>query len=164
LLENMENMLLWSKEQMKNFKPEITPIKVDELFEIVRKYFVQDKHIQWIFDQNEPIVIHSDLNYLKVILLNLSINAQKALLNTTNPTIKWTAFRRNDALVLSIQDNGPGMSEKAAGVLLAEDIGTNGLNGFGMYIIRDLSKAIQCEIHLIRPAEGGTIFELVFKA
>ena len=37
LLNTMEAMLLWSKEQMENFRPNIKTIPVDNLFELMRE-------------------------------------------------------------------------------------------------------------------------------
>jgi len=49
LLQTMETMLLWSKEQMENFKPHIRMIKISELFDYLQKFFTQPAQNKYAF-------------------------------------------------------------------------------------------------------------------
>src|ERR1700712_4235011 len=53
LLNNMEAMLLWSKEQMENFKPNITTVPVADLFVYIQKFFGQTPQVEIKFTAAE---------------------------------------------------------------------------------------------------------------
>jgi sensor histidine kinase regulating citrate/malate metabolism len=91
---------------------------------------------------------------------NLTSNAIKALENTPNATIKWLAKQENNQILLSITDNGPGVNEEQIKALNTDSDVVNAKTGFGLYIIRDLAKAIQCRISVQSASNAGTIFVL----
>lgn len=156
LLENMETMLLWSKEQMGNFKPKIKPVTVNKLFDYLQKALVSSQSIKFIFNDSQNLSLDSDESYLQVILYNLTSNAVKALKNTTNPVIEWKAYEENGKTVLSITDNGPGINEELLKIISSETTTYNNKTGLGLHLIRDLAKAINCQI-LLSNSGSGTI-------
>ncbi|MEO6316269.1 MAG: HAMP domain-containing sensor histidine kinase [Chitinophagaceae bacterium] len=160
LLNNMEAMLLWSKEQMANFKPNITTIPVTTLFAYIEKFFAQSPGIQFTFDATENIMIATDENYLRTIMQNLTSNAIRALKNTTGASIQWKAKQEAGKVILSITDNGPGIASEQAKVLFDDSAVNNAKNGLGLHLIRDLAKAIQYKISVQSGTGNGTTFIL----
>lgn len=160
LLENMEGMLLWSKGQMENFKPEQTAVQVCDLFTYLQKFFAGSENIDFSFDDTKKLIIHTDENYLRTIMQNLTANAIKALQQTPAAAIKWKAWEENGHILLSITDNGPGMSAEKAKTLFDETAISGSRHGLGLHIIRDLAKAINCQLRFTPETGSGTTFIL----
>jgi signal transduction histidine kinase/tetratricopeptide (TPR) repeat protein len=162
LLENMESMLLWSKGQMDNFKPQVKQIAIKEVFEYLRKFFPSTDTIKINFENKDNLSVSTDEDYLKTIMQNLTNNAIKALKSSPNGTIHWKATQQNGQIILSITDNGAGISEQQIASLYDENALIGSKSGLGLYLIRDLTKAIACKI-LVKSTMGlGSEFQLVF--
>lgn len=163
LLETMESMLLWSKGQMQQFKPQVKSIEVNELFGYLQKFFAGVENVQFEFENTGSLMVATDEDYLKTIMQNLTANAIKALKNTHQPTILWSAKQENGQIVLAITDNGPGVSEQNLNALYSETAAIGIKTGLGLHLIRDLAKAIACKI-MVQSRPVGTEFRLVFAA
>ncbi len=160
LLQTMETMLLWSKEQMENFKPNIKMVQIDDLFDYLKKFFIQTPQIAVRFHNPEALEVPADENYMKVIMQNLTANAIKALINHPGGIIEWKARKEKGQTILSITDNGPGINEEQAKSLYQEGSSFNAKTGFGHHLIRDLAKAIQYRISVESKPGVGTTFVL----
>src|ERR1700712_2306278 len=101
LLNNMEAMLLWSKEQMENFKPNIKALPVTDLFDYIQKFFGQTEKVKMIFNAPSGLMVTTDENYLRTIMQNLTSNAIRALKNTNDASIEWNAKKDGDKTILS---------------------------------------------------------------
>jgi signal transduction histidine kinase len=162
LLENMEAMLLWSKSQMQHFEPQIKRVEVTDLFEYIQKFFADNTEIHFDFENKEALSVFSDEDYLKTIMQNLTNNAVKALKNKHNPQIIWKAIQENQQIVLSITDNGTGISEQQLKTLFTEENVISSKIGLGLHLIRDLAKAIACKISVKSSLGLGSEFQLIF--
>jgi len=160
LLQTMETMLIWSKEQMDNFKPVIKIVQVADLFDYLQKFFAQTTQVQISFSDPGELVVSADENYLNVIMQNLTSNAIKALRNNPNGTISWKVHKEGMKTILSITDNGPGIQADQIKALYHEESGVNAKTGFGFHLIRDLAKAIQYRISVESKPGSGTTFVL----
>lgn len=162
LLSSMEDILLWSKGQMENFKPEPHHIFIEQLFEDNKKVFSGYQQIEFIYKNPENIAIVTDENYLKTIIRNLTSNSINVVSTAVNPTIIWEAWQEKEICYLSIQDNGAGSSEDKFRALYddTEVIGIK--SGLGLHLIRDLAKAIHCNITVDSKINKGTTFILTF--
>jgi signal transduction histidine kinase len=160
LLNTMEAMLLWSKEQMEHFRPNIQMIAVADLFDYIQKFFGQTGNVSMRFDYLPGLMIPADENYLRTIMQNLTSNAIRALKNTPDASIEWKAKNENDKIILSITDNGPGIEPARAKTLFDESVVSNEKTGFGLHLIRDLAKAIQYKIAVQSEEGKGTTFIL----
>ena len=160
LLENMETLLTWSKSQMENFKPAFRQVPVESLFDYLKTFFEREKNIRFSFENEHVPFINSDPNYLQTIMYNLTANAVKALQQTDNAAIEWKVWKKNDRVYLSITDNGPGINTEASDILFRNETSANKKTGFGLHIIRDLAKAIQCTVSIDTAKNNGTRFIL----
>lgn len=160
LLENMEAMLLWSKGQMENFKPEISSVAVRGMFAYIRDFFATTTNIRFSFSDPGNIQVSTDENYLKTIMHNLTANAVKALQHTPGATIEWRVEQTGKQTLLSITDNGPGMDEQQVKALYDDSAVPNSKTGFGLHMVRDLAKAIHCKISMQSKPGAGTTFTL----
>jgi signal transduction histidine kinase/tetratricopeptide (TPR) repeat protein len=159
LLETMEEMLLWSKGQMENFKPQIVDAEVAALFSYIERSFEWADNVDFNFSNPQNLTVKTDENYLQTIMFNLTSNAVKATLDTPGATVEWRAWEEKGAIHLSIADNGPGISEDQVNVLFSDASLSGGRHGLGLHIIKDLAKAIRCKI-TVMPAERGATFVL----
>lgn len=162
LLHSMEDILLWSKGQMEHFTPQPKNIRVNEIFQDVKNHFSSEEQVTIVFENPNDITVHSDENYLKTILRNLTGNAIKALANAQNPTIIWKAFQAENTTFLSISDNGPGSTLEKFKALYDDKEVVGIKTGLGLHLIRDLAKAIGCEIAVDSKLNEGTTITLKF--
>ena len=160
LLQSMEDLLLWSKSQMENFKPQFKNVRVEELFDELQKQFGGLDHISLNFKNSENITINTDQDCLKTVLRNLTSNAVKALQNTSNAKVEWRAYSKNNINYLSITDNGPGATETEFKALYDENEVVGIKTGLGLHLIRDFAKAINCQIS-VQTKPGNTTFLLM---
>lgn len=156
LLNSMEDMLLWSKGQMKNFKLQPKKIYISALFDDIQNHFSGEENIRITFENAENIQLNTDENYLKTILRNLTGNAIKALQAVENPTITWKAWNKNGNPYLSITDNGSGAAQEEFKALYDDKEVVGIKSGLGLHLIRDLAKAIDCEISVTSKINSGT--------
>ena len=160
LLHSMEDILQWSKSQMKNFKPQPKNVTIDNLFEDTKKHFLSEENVEIIFENPNYIQIITDENYLKTIIRNLTGNAIKALSDVENPTIIWKVWQENNTTYLSITDNGRGATDEEFKALYDETEVAGIQSGLGLHLIRDLAKAINCEIQVETQINSGTTITL----
>jgi signal transduction histidine kinase len=160
LLENMETMLLWSKSQIKNFSPTIKEVAVNNLFNYVQTFFAYAKNVKLDFSNTDNVVIRTDENYLQTIMQNLTSNAINAI-PSNNAHIEWKAFKQSNKTILTITDNGKGLTQNQI-----EAIETGALHnqsskhGFGFHIVKDLAASINCIITIDKSYTKGTRFVL----
>lgn len=163
LLSSMEDILLWSKGQMENFKPHFQPTSLSILFDETQKHFSGIENVKITFENPENIVLNTDENYLKTIIRNLTGNAVKALDKTPNAQIVWKAWQENQKNYLSITDNGPGGTQEKFKALYDESEVIGIKSGLGLHLIRDLATAINCKIEVCSKPNAGATFTIIFE-
>ncbi len=162
LLASMEDILLWSKGQMENFKPQPKTISITTIFNDIKAHFSSEERIQFQFENLNNLSLITDENYLKTIIRNLTGNAVKALTNVQNPSIVWSAFQENNTTIIAISDNGPGSTLDKFKALYDDKEVVGIKTGLGLHLIRDLAKAIDCEIVVDSKIDSGTTITLLF--
>ncbi len=163
LLSSMEDILLWSKGQMENFKPNLENVLVSKLFSDTQNHFSSEKNISLYFENIENLIVFTDENYLKTIIRNLTGNAIKALLEVESPKIVWKAYQIENNVFISITDNGSGATQEQFKALYDDTEVVGIKTGLGLHLIRDLAKAIDCEISVDSRVGEGTNFILEMK-
>lgn len=161
LLEDMENLLFWSKSQMQSFTPVFRPVVISDLFDELQSLFRFEVKTNFLFDAS-GLTIVTDVNYLKSILRNLISNAIKAIENTEDPRIECKAYRKGGSTIISVFNNGPSMPVNIQNIMNEKAPKEEIKNGLGLIIIRDLSRSLNCEIKVETSLHGGTTFLLIF--
>ncbi|MFZ0597050.1 MAG: HAMP domain-containing sensor histidine kinase, partial [Flavobacterium sp.] len=162
LLTSMEDILLWSKGQMENFKPHFKEIPVNSIFQEMQNHFSGIETVAILFEDPENILLNTDENYLKTIIRNLTGNAIKALDKTSNGKIIWKAWQENNQTYLSITDNGKGGTQEQFKALYDDSQVIGIKSGLGLHLIRDLATAINCKIEVRSKPDSGTTFTIIF--
>lgn len=160
LLETMEDLLSWSKGQMKNFQPQWTNVAVSDLFTDIASHFSGTPQVTIRLSAPEGMILHTDEYFLKTIMRNLTSNAIKSLAGRSAGTIEWSAREEDGKQVLSITDNGPGITQSQLQPLYDESLPSSLKAGLGLHLVRDLSKAIACLITVSVTPGKGTEFRL----
>jgi signal transduction histidine kinase len=160
LLATIEDLLLWSKGQMKNFKPQIKIFPVSQLFDEIKTLYPDNGSTEIGFELPQGMTIHSDENYLKTIIRNLTANAIKAVRGKPKGQILWKAWEQAGHKLISISDNGPGISAAQQQILFSEDAAIGGKNGLGLSLVRDFAAAIHCKLSINSQPGQGAVFTL----
>lgn len=162
LLSSMEDLLLWSKGQMEHFAPQPNHLFISKIFDDTEKHFSSEENVAISFENLQNIELFSDENYLKTIIRNLTGNALKALEKTAEPAINWKAWKEHNSIYLSVSDNGEGIHQEQFKALYDDKEVIGIKSGLGLHLIRDLAKAIDCEITVDSKPNEGTTFTLKF--
>lgn len=164
LLQQMEDLLLWSKGQMDHFSPEITKVFIKDIFKDIEENFSWVENVEFQFDFPENMMISTDKEYLKTITRNLTNNAVKVLgQKEGDKIIVWKAFSDENKNYLSITDNGEGASTEKFKALFDDSVTIGTKKGLGLHLIRDLSKAIDMEIDVKSEQNHGSTITLSSK-
>lgn len=157
LLEQMENLLLWSKSQMEKFEPHKIKFEAKELFGELKNEFSSVDEVEFLYDFPSEQKIFSDKEFLKTILRNLINNAVKALQNRKDAKISIISSETETSTTISVKDNGGGANPEIFKVLFSNQESIVSKNGLGLHLIRDMAKAIEAEISVNSEIEkGGT--------
>ena len=160
LLENLENMLLWSKEQMNQAGVEKQAVLVEDVFQRLYATFSVQNQFELVFDCPTGLTIHTDPNYLWIIVQNLSSNSSKALQKAQNGKITWRAWNQEAKNYLSIEDNGPGFP--IAVLQRFNQANTEiMLSGFGLQVVQDFAQKLGIELHFENLPSGGARIVLI---
>jgi two-component system C4-dicarboxylate transport sensor histidine kinase DctB len=110
----------------------------------------------------DPKVI-ADKMRLEQILINLMQNALDALKDTPNPCIAITVDAGN-SIVVTIADNGPGLSPEIAGSLFTPFVTSkaDGL-GLGLGIARDIAREFGGSLTVAETPLGGAAFRICLR-
>jgi len=160
LLDTMEDLLLWCKGQMENFKPVPEPIEVHTLFENLSKHFEKAENIAFSFSNPQDMVVYTDEDYLMTIMRNLTGNAMKSIGVNADAAIEWKAWDENGQHFLSITDTGSGATAEKFKALYDDSVVSGTRSGLGLHLIRDLAKAINCTVQFQTDLGKGTTFTL----
>ncbi len=113
LFKLLENLLSWSRIQMgkTQFTPEIYPVTqlVDMTLEVL-SITAESKDIRLNKDIPEDVTVFADPNMFNTILRNLVSNAIK--FTNQNGQVTVTATKEKGFTVVSVTDNGIGLSDK----------------------------------------------------
>ena len=166
LLDTMEDLLLWSKEQMRLFPAQPRIISLGHLFTEMRSLYPDTENCRIEFECPPQLELQTEENFLKTILRNLTTNALKAV-PSPNGHIHWKAWTSDGQTCLSIADNGPGISQQARDTLLAPNVAPTrnnqpAQNRLGLHLIREFATAIGCRISVDPTPGQGTRITLTF--
>ena len=164
LLLEMEELLIWCKSQMQYFDLDIKTVNLSELIDETIGFFSYKKDkLSFSIYVEKGLFIDTDRNYLKTILRNLTSNAVKAIEKQPNPIIEYKAYRQKGQIVISVKDNGIGLSADKLTELFNPYKIKDNKSGLGFQIVKDLASKIECKIEILSFLETtGTTINLIF--
>lgn len=128
-------------------------------------YGLRSSGVEVVVDLERPLpIISADRDLMSQVISNILINAQQALAERPLPRrITIRGRRTGETLLLTITDNGPGVSEEVAARIFdpyfttkAAGVGT----GIGLSISRNIVASHGGELRLVSRPEGGAAFEI----
>lgn len=161
LYTDMENLLLWAKNQMESFEPDIKQISVNHIFEDIKTFFEYEERVKLEFNIEDNLSLKTDENYLKTIIRNFTQNAINASLKIQKPVI-WNVWKEKNRIIMSIENQGEKIESQYLDILFEKNENRISKRGAGLIIIRNLAKSINCKIMVETGDEYGTKFFLTF--
>lgn len=167
LSSSMENLLQWSNSQLGGLEAKKEQINLRAFLDSFVDEFstlLQAKN-QTLIQNETDIEITFDPNMLMIVLRNLIHNAIK--FSSEGEAITIIAQQSSDDVKIKIIDNGIGMKPEWFNNNNGLDknsiqLGTNNEkgSGFGLTIVKDLTKLNGGEIRCFSTSKGGTTFEI----
>lgn len=141
----LENLLLWSRSQRGSIEADIQPINIKEAVQEVvnlQENVAMAKEITLNNHILRKVTAFGDVNMVKTILRNLISNAIK--FSWPDSSIDIRGKKRNDELIISIQDHGQGISAENQEKLREADphfttqgTGKEKGSGLGLQLVRN---------------------------
>ena len=147
LLETMEDLLLWSKTQMSEFKISIQTAALLPIINSCKNLLQLNSDAKNISFKNvipAGLTVNTDPYYLQTIVRNLLQNAIKA--SPDNSEIEIGTMAAANGLVLYIKNQGASFSQEQYQHILSSDETVLNLNGLGLRLVDELSKKINAAI------------------
>ena len=118
-------------------KEEDVTFTVDELLKrvnILMKHELKNAliYLKIFMKTDENTTIHGDVNNLVQVINNMISNSIQAYGGKTEQTIDLIVERKENNLIISVKDYGPGMTKSVKDKLFKEMITTKGKNGSGL--------------------------------
>lgn len=160
LLETMEELLLWSKTQMNQFKTDMQTVFLDEVVaECIRllQLNIDAKNMSVTVDIPEGSKVKSDPYFLQTILRNLLQNAIKSAPQQSHLTVSY-ADRK-----LTIENEGGYFSQQQYETLLASKEDKSSLSGLGLRLVDELSRKINASVQFAPTGNDHTQAEVTFE-
>lgn len=162
LLETMEDLLLWSKTQMNEFKPNLQPVDIASTIESCKQLLQLNSAAKNItYNQKiESSIIETDSNFLQTILRNLLQNAIKA--SPQNGVIEIVTSSEKNSFKLHIKNEGGSFSQQQYFQSINTDENAGSLNGLGLKLVDELSGKIGATVFFKTTTENTTWVEVLF--
>lgn len=163
LLEAMEDLLIWSKSQMDKFTPSDEEVNISEVLdEIIRlnTTAAQRKNIQLTKECSDILMLHTDPNFLKIILRNLTGNAIK--FTPPDGFIHLQAETKPESLMLTVRDSGQGIRPADLQTIFEWNSIRSDSSGLGLKLAKEFTERLKGSILVESQLNQGTAFILSF--
>ena len=164
LLETMEDLLLWSKTQMNEFKTSIQMVKLAPVVETCKQLLQLNsdaKGISYQLTINDDDSAQTDTYFLQTIVRNLLQNAIKA--SPQNGMIKIFTKKNQTTISLFINNEGQSFTQQQYQQALSNQENATTTHGLGLRLVDELSKKINANVTFLTPANGGVSVEISLK-
>lgn len=163
----LSNLMDWAGSHIKGRNINSTRLDIFLLgveMEQTFSHALQRKNIEFINQASAGQSVMADENHIKVVLRNLISNAIK--FTDSSGCIKLHSTYKEDKVIISVQDNGKGMSAEEMGMLFYEQthfsqpgtLGENG-TGIGLLLCKELVELNGGKLWISsKPGKGSTFF------
>jgi C4-dicarboxylate-specific signal transduction histidine kinase len=132
----------------------------------LRRYSLTKLGIRTTVEGEEDAALGNP-RYVLQILLNVLINAEQALLGRSGSLIGIRITRSDERALLTIEDNGPGLSADVERRLFSPELGQTGQPGglgIGLSVSREMAERQGGTLAFAPAPGGGCVFTLTLKA
>ncbi len=166
--ETLNNLLNWAKSQTGRipYEPETIDIpKITDNCVSLLEPFVKEKSIKLITEVESDCIAFADRSMLHSVLTNLLTNAVK--FTNSDGIVKLTAVTEGNTCVITVQDNGVGISceDQARLFNIDENFTRKGTEnepgtGLGLIICKEFIEINRGSLHLSSELSKGSTFEI----
>lgn len=160
LLETMEDLLLWSKTQMSEFRASMQTVLVvpvtDQCLNLLQLN-IEAKKLSVEKDIPENAEVYSDPYYMEIILRNLVQNAVKVALPGSVLRLGYRHDRTEQ--IISVTNQGEPFGQDDYLRIIGNT--SQGLSGLGLKLVSELSEKSGLQIRFSNPSEGVTTVEII---
>ncbi len=166
--ETLNNLLNWAKSQTGRipYEPETIDLKkVTENCVSLLEPFVKEKSINLITEVENSCIAFADRSMLHSVLTNLLTNAVK--FTNADGIVKLAALTEGNTCIITVQDNGVGMSKDDQARLfnIDENFTRKGTKnepgtGLGLIICKEFIEINRGSLHLSSELNKGSTFEI----
>ncbi|TPE44018.1 sensor histidine kinase [Pontibacter mangrovi] len=109
--------------------------------------------------------LHGDVNLLEQVIINLILNAKRAVQGRPNPQVILTAEQENGKTVIEVQDNGTGIPEELLeSIFIPFFTSHKDGSGIGLSLAKHIMLLHKGSIQVDSKVGVGTVFKLNFQA
>ena len=162
LLETMEDLLLWSKTQMSEFKTNIQTTALLPIVDACQNLLqlnASAKNITYKKTISDNITVNTDPYYLQTIIRNLLQNAVKAA--PENSEIVIGTEQQSTGLVFYISNKGGAFTQAQYKQLISSEDNAQSLNGLGLRLVEELSQKIGATVTFKSVDSSSTRVEIL---
>lgn len=168
----LENLLQWSRINLKAIKPDLQEINLNKLLEEL----IQTNKANFLLKKvtvnltiKEQVTIISDIDLLQTVLRNLLSNSIKFTKNGGQVILNLA--KELGKVILTIKDNGIGMPDEIQKNLFKPGFKTNRMgtnnepsSGLGLVLVYEILKLLNGEISFESEVNKGTEFKITLKS
>ena len=165
----LDNLLLWANLQVRQEQPVLKPIAINHLpAEVAAQVQPQadKKDIQIeVHVPAQTIQVLAQEEMLRIVMRNLLTNAVK--FSRPNSAIQLLLKEENGAAVLSVKDNGVGMTPDQLNALIQQTnnsttagTGNEKGSGLGVFLVHELLKPMQGRLEIESAQHEGSVFSV----
>jgi len=163
LLDTMEDMLLWSKTQMKHFSVHLQETEILSVVDQCEQLLQLDLDTKKIMLKKQipnGKQVSTDPYFLQTIVRNLLQNAIKAV--PENEVIQINFTDQDGQAVLAIINRGNGFDQHHYEAILEGKDSGNGHSGLGLRLLTELASKLDMKIEFKIDQEQRTVAEIQF--
>jgi signal transduction histidine kinase len=164
--DTIKEILDYSRNARLGIRPELINIKeiVVNAFNDVKYY--SDHNVDLMLDIENNLQFNSDKARLNTVVKNIIANAVKySRKEIANSYIRVKAQKKQDEIILKIEDNGEGISEanlqKVFNMFFRASNATSG-TGLGLYICKEIITKLNGRIEVNSVLGKGSVFTIYF--
>ena len=158
----MEDLLLWSKSQMSEFKTNIQATNILPIIDSCKSLLQLNSDAKNITYKNviaTDIITNTDAYFLQTIIRNLLQNAIKA--SPDNSEIEIDAINSTNNLSIYIKNKGETFTQQQYQQILSSEDAAKILNGLGLRLVDELSEKIGAIVEFKTTQAEGTVVEIL---
>ena len=161
--DTLENLLYWYKSQHTELRPQIVPVGLLELAQVIADNYsiaAIDRQVELKLSLPQDAEVLADREMLSAIIRNLVNNAIKH--TGRGGSVSITSELRDSRCFLAVTDTGIGMSLNTVEMLFMPGAQTNETvsNGIGLQICKRFADAMACELTVQSELGRGSSFSL----
>jgi PAS domain S-box-containing protein len=137
---------------------------VERMDTLLRRLIGDDVHLKTLFGP-EPVLVRADRTQLEQVVMNLAVNAREAM--PAGGTLTIAVLAEGDRSILSVTDDGPGMSEETRTHIFEPFFTTKPLaeaSGLGLSTVHGIVGQSGGTVHVDSAPGRGAVFTVSLPA